>query len=253
MMPITALLHQMPAQAWLFLPAAIVLGALHGLEPGHSKTMMAAFIIATRGTVAQAVLLGLAATLAHTVLVWAVVLLAPPVNLAADDRVLQFASAVLILGLAAWMLLHGRRHGARIRAAGPAEHEPRACTPQELARVEAMRRRLAQVRLDAGQMAALSLRQGLLPSPAALTVVLLCLEASRTESRVSLALCFSVGLAITLISAGVAAAIGVPHTVRRWSEFDALAGRAAYAAGIVAILIAVYVGWEGWLGVAPLG
>ncbi|XLM23131.1 nickel/cobalt efflux protein RcnA, partial [Chromobacterium piscinae] len=30
--------------AWLFIPSAIALGALHGLEPGHSKTMMAAFI-----------------------------------------------------------------------------------------------------------------------------------------------------------------------------------------------------------------
>ena len=52
--------------AWLFLPAAVVLGALHGMEPGHSKTIMAAFIIAVRGTVAQAVLLGLSATVAHT-------------------------------------------------------------------------------------------------------------------------------------------------------------------------------------------
>ena len=32
--------------AWLFIPSAILLGALHGLEPGHSKTKMAAFIVA---------------------------------------------------------------------------------------------------------------------------------------------------------------------------------------------------------------
>ena len=49
--------------AWLYVPVAILLGALHGLEPGHSKTMMAAFIIAIRGTVWQAVLLGLSAAL----------------------------------------------------------------------------------------------------------------------------------------------------------------------------------------------
>ena len=40
------------ANAWLFAPTAVALGALHGLEPGHSKTMMAAFIVAVRGTVA---------------------------------------------------------------------------------------------------------------------------------------------------------------------------------------------------------
>lgn len=66
------LLQQGAASAWLFIPSAILLGALHGLEPGHSKTMMAAFIVAIRGTVGQAVLLGLAATVSHTAVVWAV-------------------------------------------------------------------------------------------------------------------------------------------------------------------------------------
>src|SRR5471030_2693381 len=65
------LITQGAANAWLFIPSAILLGALHGLEPGHSKTMMAAFIVAVRGTVAQAVLLGLAATLSHTFVIWA--------------------------------------------------------------------------------------------------------------------------------------------------------------------------------------
>ena len=72
MLSFTDLLQQGTAHAWLFIPSAIMLGALHGLEPGHSKTMMAAFIIAVRGTVGQAVLLGLAATLSHTAIVWVI-------------------------------------------------------------------------------------------------------------------------------------------------------------------------------------
>ena len=64
----TSLLQQ--GNAWLFIPSAILLGALHGLEPGHSKTMMAAFIVAVQGTLKQAVLLGLAATVSHTAVVW---------------------------------------------------------------------------------------------------------------------------------------------------------------------------------------
>jgi hypothetical protein len=55
----SALLQQGVANAWLFIPSAILLGALHGLEPGHSKTMMAAFIVAIRGTVKQAYYWGL--------------------------------------------------------------------------------------------------------------------------------------------------------------------------------------------------
>ena len=60
------LLRDGSTNLWLFVPSAILLGAFHGLEPGHSKTMMAAFIIAVRGTVGQAVLLGLSATPGRT-------------------------------------------------------------------------------------------------------------------------------------------------------------------------------------------
>jgi High-affinity nickel-transport protein len=63
MTDLAPILQQSAAHAWLFVPSAILLGALHGLEPGHSKTMMAAFIIAIRGTVLQATLLGLSATM----------------------------------------------------------------------------------------------------------------------------------------------------------------------------------------------
>jgi ABC-type nickel/cobalt efflux system permease component RcnA len=45
MTQLSELLQQGGENAWLFIPPAILLGALHRLEPGHSKTMMAAFII----------------------------------------------------------------------------------------------------------------------------------------------------------------------------------------------------------------
>ena len=55
-MPDIADILQAGGNGWLYLPIAVLLGALHGLEPGHSKTMMAAYIVAIRGTVGQAVL-----------------------------------------------------------------------------------------------------------------------------------------------------------------------------------------------------
>ena len=94
--------------AWVFIPSAVLLGALHGLEPGHSKTMMAAFIVAIRGTVGQAVLLGLAATVSHTAVVWAVAMgglyLGQSWNAEATEPYFRVASAVLIIGIALWML-----------------------------------------------------------------------------------------------------------------------------------------------------
>ena len=113
MSSLTDLLQQGTAHAWLFVPTAILLGALHGLEPGHSKTMMAAFIIAIKGTVAQAVLLGLSAALSHTAVVWVVALggqaLGRNVNAEAVEPYLQLVSAVIIVGIALWMFRRTRR------------------------------------------------------------------------------------------------------------------------------------------------
>src|SRR6476646_5014028 len=91
MTDLSSLLQQSSAHAWLFVPSAILLGALHGLEPGHSKTLMAAFIVAIRGTIGQAVLLGVSAAISHSLIIW------------------QLAAAAIILGLAAWMYLRTRR------------------------------------------------------------------------------------------------------------------------------------------------
>src|SRR3954464_4123933 len=106
-------LSQGAAHAWLFVPTAILLGALHGLEPGHSKTMMAAFIIAVRGTMWQAVLLGLSAAISHSLLIWLLAALAISYgnhwNAETVEPYLQLVSAVMILGLAIWMFLRTRR------------------------------------------------------------------------------------------------------------------------------------------------
>ena len=115
-MPILAdLLQHGTSHAWLFVPTAILLGALHGLEPGHSKTMMAAFIIAIRGSVKQAVLLGLCATFSHTLIVWIIALggmylwqgLAPETI----EPYLQVGSAVIIIGMGSWMIWQARQIG----------------------------------------------------------------------------------------------------------------------------------------------
>src|ERR1700753_1530217 len=108
MTSLSDLLAQSSANAWLFVPSAILLGALHGLEPGHSKTMMAAFIVAVRGTVRQAIWLGLAATVSHTAIVWIVALggtyLFEGLRPEASEPYLQFASGLLILAIASCML-----------------------------------------------------------------------------------------------------------------------------------------------------
>jgi ABC-type nickel/cobalt efflux system permease component RcnA len=85
----------------------VLLGALHGLEPGHSKTMMAAFIIAIKGTARQAAMLGLAATLSHTAIVWLIAFggmyISNRFTAESAEPWLQLVSAIIILGTAVWM------------------------------------------------------------------------------------------------------------------------------------------------------
>jgi nickel/cobalt exporter len=53
----------------LYLPSAVMLGALHALEPGHAKTLTAAYLIGTKGTKRDAVILGLSVAFTHSMVV----------------------------------------------------------------------------------------------------------------------------------------------------------------------------------------
>src|SRR6266568_4638067 len=58
--------------AMLFaLAAAFAFGAVHALSPGHGKTLVAAYLVGSRGTPRHAVFLGLMVTFTHTISVFA--------------------------------------------------------------------------------------------------------------------------------------------------------------------------------------
>lgn len=261
--------------AWLFIPSAILLGALHGLEPGHSKTMMAAFIVAIRGTLAQAVLLGLSATVSHTAVVWAVALAGLYFGRNWDARTsepyFQIASAVLIVGVAGWMLwrtwrggqpAHGHcdHHGHSHERGHSHEHGHHGQPPgfpvlehqdaHERAHAQDIRRRFAHRQVTTGQIALFGLTGGLVPCPASITVLLLCLQLKKMTLGATLVLCFSIGLALTMVASGALAALSVRHVSRRWGGFGEFARRAPYVSGLLIVMVGLYVGWQGWQGLA---
>jgi nickel/cobalt transporter (NicO) family protein len=95
--------------AWLLLPTAVVLGVLHALEPGHSKSLMTAFIVAIHGTTAQAALLAVSTTIGHTLVVWVLAVIAWYLgNTGVQERAepwLLLVGGLLILALALRILL----------------------------------------------------------------------------------------------------------------------------------------------------
>ena len=95
------------------------------------------------------------------------------------------------------------------------------------------------------------LTSGLIPCPASITVLLLCLQLKRVTLGATLVLGFSVGLALTLVLSGTIAALRVKHFCKRFSGFGGGARKAPYFSSVLMILVGVYVGYEGLSHLIP--
>ncbi len=261
----TTLLQQ--GNAWFFIPSAILLGALHGLEPGHSKTMMAAFIIAIKGTIKQAVMLGLAATISHTAVVWLIafggMVISKRFTAQSAEPWLQLISAVIIIGTAFWMFWRTWR-GERNWLENMHEHEHEHEHDHEhhhhhehgeyqdahaRAHSNDIKRRFDGREVTNWQILLFGLTGGLIPCPAAITVLLICIQLKALTLGATLVVSFSIGLALTLVTVGVGAAISVQQVAKRWSGFNTLAKRAPYFSSLLIGLVGVYMGVHGFMGI----
>jgi nickel/cobalt exporter len=247
-MDLAAMVQQDAAAPALMLATALVLGALHALEPGHSKTVMAAFIIAVRGTVGQAVLLGLAAAVSHSLIVWAVAI----AGLAWGDATiaetlepwLLTVSGLIILGFAGWVFAtawrrgHAHSHGHHRHGHDHGHHDEHHHDGlDEGAHAAELRRRFASGRATTWQILGFGISGGLIPCAAAVTVLLICLQVKRVWLGIGLVAAFSAGLALTLVAVGVITAAGVAEARRRTDRFDALFARAPYlSAALIAAI-----------------
>lgn len=103
---------------------AAFLGALHSLAPGHGKTVIGAYLVGTKGTKLQALVLAIAVALSHTlgVLVLGIITYAAGARFA-PERVypwLQGLSAVIVLGIGIWLVVtavrerRARREGREV-------------------------------------------------------------------------------------------------------------------------------------------
>src|SRR6202049_3538489 len=113
-------LHQQEVTPWMIAAAlgiAFVLGAAHALTPGHGKTIVAAYLVGSRGTMKHAAFLGAMVTFTHTVSVFllgmATLFLFHYVVPENITRVLGAVSGLSIVAIGGWMLykrLRGTGH-----------------------------------------------------------------------------------------------------------------------------------------------
>ena len=94
---------------WVYFPTALMLGALHALEPGHAKTLTAAYLIGIKGTKRDALLLGLSVAFTHSIVVIGISVAALWIGKETFTQDvthwLQLGSGIIVIILGAWMLV----------------------------------------------------------------------------------------------------------------------------------------------------
>ena len=201
----------------ILLIAAVVaagLGAFHALEPGHGKTVVAAYLVGSRGTAWHALVLGLIVTATHT----AGVYLLGAAKLYASRYVLPerlypwlgVVSGLAIAGLGFSLFL--RRYGGRPHSYVHGDHHGHSETPHSHGPLGKhshspdgpMHHHPATNGIvSLRELLALGITGDIVPCPAALVVLLSALSLNRVGFGLFLIVSFSVGLAAVLIVIGL--------------------------------------------------
>jgi nickel/cobalt transporter (NicO) family protein len=239
---LTSIIQHGTTNPWIYLPVAILLGALHALEPGHSKSLMAAFMVAVRGTIPQAVLLGLSAATGHTIIVWVIAL----AGLYVGDKLfaeraepwLILVSGLLIMALAMRLIFALHREPNRTK-----HHDHHHHTDED-AHAKAHEDEIAakfsgRKHVTTGEIFWFGFTGGLLPCPAAIAVLLVCLQLKKLSLGITMVAAFSLGLALTLIAIGALAAWGTSHISKSWACFETWSHRLPYISAAILMVLGV--------------
>ncbi|MBV8149356.1 MAG: hypothetical protein JO092_09720 [Candidatus Eremiobacteraeota bacterium] len=206
---------------------AFGLGALHALEPGHGKALLAFTLVGARATAKQACILAASLTFAHT---FAVLLLGVALFYLADFASESIFGWITLLSGAAVAIVGGRALAAAIAHARPDHghlHASPFAGPGPLTFPNAV-------------VAAMS--GGIAPCPAAVVVLLAALRLHRIGYGIALIVVFSLGIAFVLTALGVAVVKGSTWLIAR-AGFDCFARYAPLlTAAIISILGSIMLG-----------
>ncbi len=208
---------------------ALGFGAVHALSPGHGKTMVAAYLVGTRGTPRHAVLLGLVVTITHTLGVFALgfALLFASRSILPEKLfpALSALSGMLIFGVGLWLFLsrwqaltapgHTHSHDDHTHENGGHTHSHGGHIHSHA---------VPEGPLTMRSLVALGISGGIVPCPEALVVLLAAVKLHRIGYGMVLISAFSLGLAAALVAIGllVVSARGRLSRVRGLDENSAL-------------------------------
>jgi nickel/cobalt transporter (NicO) family protein len=189
------------------LAVAFALGAIHALSPGHGKTIVAAYLVGTRGTLKHAAFLGLMVTFTHTVTVFALGFITLFLSqYVGPEKVYPVLGAVSGLAIAwigvslFWKRLraarghsheHGHHHHHHEGGAFPHDHGDGH-----------VHSHVPEGEMSMASLMALGASGGLVPCPSALVLLLSAVALGRIALGLTLLVAFSTGLAVVLMAIG---------------------------------------------------
>lgn len=262
------------------LALSLVLGAMHGLTPGHGKALVAAYLVGTRGTPKHAAALGGVVTLTHTgsVLAIGTLTLVASRFLVPTDLfpILEIASGLLIMAMGVgllWQRWRGWRgvqqKRQREKAAAMAEASSQlsgnsnqfpAANRQRIAIGADISTRVYDEVLTAESgvgmvrwrsLIGLGVSGGLVPCPDAIAILLVAVALNRIALGLSLIVSFSLGLAVVLIAIGLAM-VQSRRLFARFGQVERYAPAIAVASALVVLALGLGLTWNALRGTGYL-
>ena len=246
---------------WVVLVALLTaagLGAAHALTPGHGKTLMAAYLVGTRGTPLHAAGLGLSVTISHTLGILALAaIIVGAEGVLSPDLVVRAAPVVAAIGIVAvggWMLANEARRRRRARRADDRDHPDAHGHPHEHDQADAAAGAHAHGGVTHTHLPAtgstitwrglfaLGLAGGLIPSTSALLILLGSVAAGRPAFGFVLVVAFGLGMSFVMSGIGLALVLARG----RLDRFDGstmvgrLSGYVPLAAACIVLALGLY-------------
>lgn len=215
------LLHQPQLSAgWLMagIVVAFWLGAMHALEPGHGKTIVAAYLVGSRGNMKHAALLGATVTFTHTISVFLLglgtLLLSSYIVPEKIIPILGVVSGVSIVLIGGWLfykrwrafrheLAHAQGHHHHHHHDHEHHDHNHSHGHDHDHHHEHGHSHVPQGDITFGSLMALGASGGLVPCPAAMVLLLSAIAIGRVGLGLVLLLAFSLGLAGVLMAIGM--------------------------------------------------
>ncbi|HEX28662.1 TPA: sodium:proton antiporter [Candidatus Poribacteria bacterium] len=210
----------------IYLSTAFLLGMLHTLEPGHGKSVIAAYLVGTSGRTLDAVILGLITAFTHTFSVIALGVIFKFVSEKAFVGPVQTSfrliAGLMILGVGIWVLYGGikGRYHSHPHIHHDHDHPHGYRYPQ---------------------LILMGFSAGMVPCPAGIAVLLSAISSGQINRGLILVLIFSLGVAFTITTIAITAAnVGRIAEMMIGRRFNRFFTKLPIISGIIISLLGLY-------------